>query len=287
MDKLLSDIKTMKIQGAREVAKAGLDYVSKKAKNFNADNKEKFQKLLLEEINRVIKIRPTEPMLINSLARIAVEFEKADIKGVPAMKSFVAQRCSNQRSEIQSMLRAIAVNGAKEIDDGDVIMTHCHSHDVMAIFAEAKRQKKDFKVIVTETRPLYQGLKTAKELLKMGVRIKYGEDSIMAHCMKETTKILVGCDAILHDGSIANKIGTFPIAIVAKEFDRPFLVAGETLKMTEHVQIEQRPLKEVIDPKKLLGAEIINPAFDITPGNLVTAIITERGKLLPSQLEFV
>ncbi|MFH1294910.1 MAG: ribose 1,5-bisphosphate isomerase, partial [Candidatus Aenigmatarchaeota archaeon] len=200
-------------------------------------------------------------------------------------KRLIADMCSSQRENIESMLRRIAVNGSHEIEDGDVIMTHCHSHDVMAIFAEAKRMKKEFTVIVTETRPLYQGTKTASELLKMGIKTKYGEDSIMAYSMKETTKVLVGCDAILHDGSIVNKIGTFPMALVAKEFGRPFFVAGETLKMTEHVEIEFRPRVEVIDPKELPGAEIINPAFDITPGNLVTAIITERGKLLPGQME--
>lgn len=284
MDKLLSDIRTIKVQGARAVASAGLEYISRKAAKSEAKDKERLQKELLDEINRVIKLRPTEPMLINSLARIAVEFEKADIRSITAMKRFIISTCSKQQRDIRKMLHQIALNGAVEIEDRDVIMTHCHSSTVMAIFAEAKRQRRDFKVIVTETRPLYQGIATAKELLKAGIPVKYGEDSIMGYSMRETTKVLVGCDAILHDGSIVNKIGTFPIAVLAKEFGRPFMVAGETLKMTDHVEIEQRSRSEVADIRKIPGAEIINPAFDITPGSMVSAIITERGKLLPSQM---
>ncbi|MFH1294498.1 MAG: hypothetical protein ABIH90_00975, partial [Candidatus Aenigmatarchaeota archaeon] len=184
MGSILSDIKNLRIQGAREVAKAGLEYVSRASKTFKGTDKEDFQQELLKEINRVIKIRPTEPMLINSLAAVAVDFEKAEIRTQTAMKRLIADMCSSQRENIESMLRRIAVNGAHEIENGDVIMTHCHSHDVMAIFAEAKRMKKDFTVIVTETRPMYQGTKTASELLKMGIKTKYGEDSIMAYSMK-------------------------------------------------------------------------------------------------------
>jgi ribose 1,5-bisphosphate isomerase len=283
MDRIIADIKSLRIQGAREIAKAGIEYIARTMKASRTLSKEGMQEQLLKEINRVIKVRPTEPMLVNSLARIAVEFGKADIKTATAMKRFIADICLRQREEMDQMLRKIAVNGATEIEDGDIIMTHCHSNDLMAVFAEARRNKKNFKVIVTETRPLYQGLKTAKELLEMGIPVVYCEDSAMAYMMKETAKTMVGCDAILPDGSIVNKIGTFLLALVAKEFGRPFLVVGETLKMTEQVEIEQRAAPEVIDPRKLPGAEVVNPAFDITPGDLVTAIITEKGKLVPGR----
>lgn len=285
MHSILADMKSLKIQGAKEVAKAGLEYISKAIKLATAKDKESMQRLLVKEINRVIKVRPTEPMLVNSLAKVAVAFVKADIKDPNAMKRFIVALCSKQRAEIDAMLRRTAVAGAKEIDEEDVIITHCHSNSVMAAFAEAKRRKRGFTVIVTETRPLYQGLKTARELLRMGIPVVYCEDSAMAYAMKDATKVIVGCDAILHDGSIVNKIGTFPLAITAKEFGRPFIVIGETLKMTEQVEIEQRPASEVVDPTKLPGARIINPAFDITPASLVTAIITERGRLTPGQAE--
>ncbi len=284
MDRILADIKNLKIQGAREVAKAGLEYVSRKAKSFSAADKERFQAMLLKEINRVIKVRPTEPMLVNSLAKVAVAFERADVRTPSAMKLFTTTMCAKQKETIDSMLRRIAVNGAREIADGDAIITHCHSHDLMAAFAEARRQKRNFSAIVTETRPLYQGLKTARELLKMGVPVTYCEDSAMACAMKGATKAMVGCDVILPDGSIINKIGTFPLALTAKEFGRPFIVLGETLKMAEQAEIEQRPPQEVVNPAKLPGAKIINPAFDITPGHMVTAIITEKGTLLPGHL---
>ncbi|HJW97041.1 MAG TPA: ribose 1,5-bisphosphate isomerase, partial [archaeon] len=99
--------------------------------------------------------------------------------------------------------------------------------------------------------------------------------------MKKCTKVLVGCDAILPDGSIVNKIGTLPMAIVAKAFGKPFIVAGLTSKLTHRVEIEERDPKEVEDPANLKGAKIINPAFDITPADYVDFIITEKGIVKP------
>ena len=103
--------------------------------------------------------------------------------------------------------------------------------------------------------------------------------------MKRATKVLVGFDALLIDGSLVNKIGTLPIAIVAKRFGRPFLAAGESLKITKDVpDIEQRDPEELINPKQLPGAKIVNPAFDLTPAEYVTKIITEKGVFRPDEI---
>ena len=167
---------------------------------------------------------------------------------------------------------------------------HCHSHDVVAILLEAKKQGKRFDVIVTETEPRRQGELTARDLLKAGIKVTYCVDSAIGYVMKSADRVLVGCDAILADGSIVNKIGTFPIAIVAQRFGVPFYVAGETLKFDTQTiagipeKIEQRDPKEVIDPKKIRGAKIINPAFDVTPADYVHSLITEKGIMKPEML---
>lgn len=285
MDKILADIKSMKIQGAREVAKAGLDYVAKRMKESKTVSKEGLQKELLKEINRVIKVRPTEPMLVNSLAKIAVGFEKVDLRTATGMKKFISEMCAKQREEINQMLRRIAVNGAREIEEGDVIMTHCHSHNVIAVFVEAKRQKKDFKVIVTETRPLYQGIITARELLKAKIPITYCVDSGVGYFMRQATKVLIGFDALLPGGSITSKIGTLPIAITAFRFGKPFCAVGETLKFAPSVEIEHRNPNEIITPQKILGAKVVNPAFDLTPAEFISMIITEKGVVKPELIE--
>ena len=100
--------------------------------------------------------------------------------------------------------------------------------------------------------------------------------------MGSADKVMLGCDAILPDGSIVNKIGTFPMAMVAMQFARPVYVLGETLKYVKRVEIEERDPAEVIDPKKLKGARIINPAFDVTPAEYIHVLITEKGLMSPA-----
>jgi len=281
MDRILTDIKRLKVQGARNVAKAGLDFVERSMRSYDGRSKDETQKQLLEAINRVIGIRPTEPMLFNALSRVAVGFDKATVRTPSAAKRLIASLCARQRREIDAAARRVAVNGAAEIHNGDVIMTHCHSSTLMEAFAEAKRKKRAFSVIATETQPLLQGVKTSKELLKMGIPVIYCEDSAMAYAMTNATKAMSGCDAILPDGSVVNKIGTYLMALAAQEFGKPFIVLGETLKMTDSVEIEQRRPSEIVNPRRVRGASIINPAFDITPARLVTAIFTERGRIVP------
>jgi len=281
MDKILGDMKRLRIQGARNVAKAGLDYVAK-SMQWCAD-KDGAQRQLLESINRVMNVRPTEPMLLNSLAKVAVAFSKDRSKTPLAMRRAIASACARQRTEIDVAARRVAIRGAMAVADGDVIITHCHSSTLMEALAEARRRKKRFSVIVTETQPLMQGVKTAKETRRLGVPVTYCEDAAMAYAMRTATKAMVGCDAILPDGSVVNKIGTYLLALAAKDFGRPFIVLGETLKMAEAVEIEQRPASEVVDPRSVRGAKIINPAFDVTPARLVTVIITEKGRMEPAR----
>jgi len=152
---------------------------------------------------------------------------------------------------------------------------------------KAKEKRKKFRVIVTETRPLNQGLATAKELAAAHIETTYIVDSAVSSVMKQVTKVLIGCDAILADGSIVNKIGTYTIALVAEKFQTPVFVAAETLKydritvMGTAEPIEERGPEEVTDTKDLKGVKISNPAFDVTPASLISALITEKGIMRP------
>jgi ribose 1,5-bisphosphate isomerase len=187
-------------------------------------------------------------------------------------------------------VQKIAVIGAGSISEGDTVMTHCHSEHVAAIFKEAKNQKKNFTVIVTETEPMRQGLKTAKDLLEARIPVTYCVDSAIGFLMKKVDKVIVGCDAILADGSIVNKIGSLPLAIVANRFNVPFFVAGESMKFDRQTvagvpePLEQRSPSEIIGAADLRGAQVINPAFDVVPADLVTALITEMGVMKPELL---
>lgn len=283
--KIPEKIKKIEIQGAREVAQAGLKYLSQKAERSKAENQKKFLSELQETSHQLIQLRPTEPALQNILTQVVTEVSQQKVEKPEKLKKYLNKAAEDRLKQLNSMLETIASFGPELIEDGETVLTHCHSHLVVAMLRKAKSEGRDFKVIVTETRPLYQGKKTATELLKSDIQVIYGVDSIIGHAMKQSTKVLTGCDAILPDGSIVNKIGTLPLAIVAQKFGKPYYVAGETIKMTEKVDIEHRDPKEVIDPEKLSKAEIINPAFDVVPSDLITEIITEKGRTKPGMLE--
>lgn len=278
-EKIISEIKNLKIQGARAVALAGLkamEAVIKTAKDI---------KEVKTYSQKIASARPTEPSLRNAITYVIMKVEQAG--NLQAAKKVGIAACAEYRKRLEESLDMIAEIGAGLIEDGDTILTHCHASSVMVILKRAKKKGKKFDVIVTETRPLYQGLITAKELLAAKIPVIYCVDSAIGWVMKKVDKVLVGCDAILADGSIVNKIGTFPIAITAKAFSTPFFVSAGTYKFDPQTVlgireiIEERAPKEIIEEKKLKGAKIINPAFDITPPEYIHALITEKGIIRP------
>ena len=283
--RIIRDIKSVSIQGAREVAKAGLRAAEITAKKSRAKTAKAFVSELEKIAIKVSRTRPTEPGLKYMLSQILLKVKGFETEDVKKLKSSALRIIDDLLDELESELERIAENGAKLIKSGDVVMTHCHSHSVVAIFRKAKAQGKKFKVIVTETRPLYQGIKTAKDLLSSKIPVIYCEDSAIGHFMKIVTKVLVGCDAILPNGAVVNKIGTFPMALVAKHFGRGVYVAGGTIKITPEIRIEFREAEEIIAPNKLPGAKIINPAFDVTPPEFIDQIITEKGSVRPEMIE--
>jgi ribose 1,5-bisphosphate isomerase len=284
VQQIIRDIKAVRIQGAREVAKAGLKALSITAQKSRAKTKKAFVQELQKVSKQLIATRPTEPALRSSLAKVLARVQSSEIRSVELLRRHAVRACEDITGHLRTALLQIASFGSDLVKEGDTVLTHCHSHSVVEILKQAKARGRNFRVIVTETRPLYQGLKTARDLLKVKIPVIYGVDSAIGSFIRDATKVLVGCDAILLDGSIVNKVGTFPLALLAREFGKPFYVSGETVKVTESVKLEERDPKEVIDPKKLKGARVANPAFDITPAKLIEAIITERGLVKPEMV---
>lgn len=288
--KIMRDIKAIRIQGAREVAVAGAKILMMKAEQPGARS----SRALLLELRKVSKevmgLRPTEPALRFGQELIISKAASRKGLGADELRKYIVQVCRNYIFETGRVLEKIALYGSRAIVSGDVVMTHCHSHCVIEIFRAAKRQGKDFTVIVTETRPLYQGTITARELVREKVDVVYCVDSASAAVMAKATKVLVGADAITAEGAIVNKIGTYQIAIEAKEYKVPFIVACGTHKYDSRTAlgfpepIEQRAVREVTDPRKIRGAKIINPAFDVTPKEYIHEIVTEIGVYSPETL---
>jgi len=249
-NKIAKDIKAIKIQGARNIAKAAL-----KAYHLNPCKSSK---------KKLLSLRPTEPMMQNVLDMA----EKEDYKKI--LKHFdEAQEKINQ-----SVLKLIKKN--------DVIFTHCHSTNVTNSLINAKKKGKRFEVYNTETRPLFQGRKTARELRKAGIKVTMFVDSALGVALskeqgtKKASKIFIGADALTKKGVI-NKVGSEVIAQIAKINKIPFYVVADSWKFTKkNLPIEQRKLNEVWDkaPKNI---KVKNPAFEFVPKKLIKGIITEHG----------
>ena len=171
----------------------------------------------------------------------------------------------------------------KLIKNNLVIFTHCHSSSVVQALIYAKKKGKKFEVYNTETRPLYQGRKTANELRKAGIKVTMFVDSAAAIAIeKENRKdkihadlILFGTDAILKEGVI-NKVGSGMFAEIAHANKVPVYIIADSWKYARKIKLEQRDSKEIWDTKKVL---IKNPAFELIKRKYVTGIVSELGIL--------
>jgi len=251
-DKIVTDIKKIKIQGASNIAKAALEA-------YHLFPTSKTRKILL-------KTRPTEPMM-RKVLEMAEKHPHSEI-----LRHF---------NQAQEKINKFVF---KLIKKNDVIFTHCHSTNVSKALIYTHKHRKHFEVYVTETRPLYQGRLTAKELKKAGIKIMMFVDSSMAMAIgKENkkdkihaNKVFLGADALLKFG-IINKVGSEPIARIAREEKIPFYIVADSWKFTKKkVPIEQRNLNEVWD-KAPRNIKIRNPAFEFVHKKYITGIITELG----------
>jgi len=197
-------------------------------------------------------------------------------------------------------------NGARLIKDGATVLTHCNAGALacidygtaLGVIRAARDQGKRVKVIATETRPLCQGARlTAWELKRDGIPVTVITDNMVGHVMKQglVDLVLVGSDRIAANGDAANKIGTYTVAVLARQHRVPFYVVAPTTTIDmdtptgDKIKIEHRKPQEVefICGKRLVpkGVKVLNPAFDVTPAHLITAIVTERGVIEPSKLK--
>jgi ribose 1,5-bisphosphate isomerase len=283
--RIIDDIKALKIQGATRIAGSGVKCIEITARKSKAKTRAAFISELHTLNEKLANARPTEPALRNATKSVLLRVQIYE--DFETIKRYTVQVCRNYIKELKTMINKIADIGSNQIKDGERILTHCHSEHVIAILKAAKRQGKKFEVFVTETRPKYQGIITAKKLLKSGIKVTYCIDAAIGYIMRDISKVLVGCDAILADGSIVNKVGTFPISVMANKFGVPVVVAGGTYKFDAQTilgqpePVEQRDPSEIVSLRALPKANVINPAFDITPAEFVHSLVTEKGITKP------
>ncbi|MEM1756579.1 MAG: S-methyl-5-thioribose-1-phosphate isomerase, partial [Candidatus Bathyarchaeia archaeon] len=279
-------IKRLEIQGARNIAIAAIKAIESAAIKTKAKNKDEILKELYEARDVLFKSRVTEPLMRNAVRRIIAQLEETHEDNVGVLREVISLTANQFLEDFDRSGRLIAEIGSKRIRDGMVVFTHCHSSTVTNILKKAREEGKTFEVICTETRPLFQGRITAKELVEAGIKTTLIVDSAARFFMNEVDMVIVGADAITSEGNIVNKIGTSAIALIAKEARTPFYVASELLKFDpetmygDYEKIEERSPREVWDnpPEPLI---IRNPAFDVTRRDFIHGIICEEGIISP------
>lgn len=270
VEKAVEDIKSVKVQGAKEIAVYGLNFLKQYCKKHGFGLKFEVVAWKLEEA------RPTAVVLHNC---IEILKKKRRMKTIDRLLR-----------QLKTSTDKIAKIGNKVVKNNYRIMTHCHSGEALAVIKYAWKKGKKISVIATETDPLEQGVKTSKELAALKIPMTLITDAAIGYFIKDVDCVIVGCDSIRKREGVINKIGSYAIALAAKDNDKPFYVVGNTLKLDKRKKflIEERPAKEVYDelirPGHLHGIKLRNPAFDATSFNLVTGVITEKGILTPKQV---
>jgi methylthioribose-1-phosphate isomerase len=299
VDDVVRAIKAMQIRGAPALGVAAAMALAVTAIHSRARSREGLLRELKLAAGKVRKTRPTAANLFVGLDRVLRVARAA--KDIKELRSAVVQEARRIAEEDVETNRRMGEHGANLIKDGDVVLTHCNTGALAAVdygtalgaIRTAWEQGKRIKVIATETRPQLQGARlTAWELKREGIPVTVITDGMVGYCFhkKMINSVMVGADRILSDGHVVNKIGTYTIAVTAKFHSVPFYVVAplSTFDLKSgvgEVIIEERAAREVreIGGRKIVpeGVPVLNPAFDITPPDLITAIVTERGIIRP------
>jgi len=288
-------IQEMKIRGAPTIGVAAAYGIALGASNINTATRDEF----LVQLNQVMRAfaasRPTAVNLFQAINRMKEATEGDDVDEIKG--SLVNQAKRIHREEIAAT-RQLSQLGAKLIDNGSTLLTHCNAGPLatagygtaLGVIKAAKDQGKKVKVFVTETRPLLQGARlTTWELREEGLPVTLITDSMAGYFMYKgkIDCVVVGADRIASNGDSANKIGTYTLAVLAKENKIPFYIAAPTstidlsLSSGAEIPIEERNPEEITHiqgiPIAPEGIRAANPAFDVTSHSYITAIITEKG----------
>jgi methylthioribose-1-phosphate isomerase len=288
-------IKEMRIRGAPAIGVAAAYGIALGAQGIKTEAKGEF----LAELHHIFEIfSSTRPTAVNLFKAIARMKRRAQGDDIPQIKAALAAEASKIHAEEEEATRGISKFGAELIKDDFTILTHCNTGALatagygtaLGIIKAANEQEKRVHVFVTETRPLLQGARlTAWELMEEKIPLTLIVDTMAGFFLHEgeIDCVIVGADRITANGDVANKIGTYTIAVLAMENAVPFYVAAPTstidleLLSGNEIPIEGRSPEEVTHVQGVRiapeGIEVANPAFDITPHRYVTAIITEKG----------
>jgi methylthioribose-1-phosphate isomerase len=294
-------IREMVVRGAPAIGVSAAYGVALGVKNFVGTNLLDLEDEFDYVAEVLAKTRPTAVNLFWAIDRMRRAFQKAkaENKSIAEIKQILIDEAKAIHDEDIESQRLIAQFGGELIEDNSTVLTHCNAGALatggvwgtaLGVIRGAKEQGKTVSVFADETRPYLQGARlTAWELLQDDIPVTLITDNMSGHIMKQGKihAVVVGSDRIAANGDVANKIGTYMVAVLAKRHNIPFYVAAplSTVDLNcptgEDIPIEERDTREITHVREIQlapeGINISNPAFDVTPNELVSAIITEKG----------
>jgi len=302
LQELWHAIKTLQVRGAPAIGVAAAMGVVMAVQNLDAKSGEEVVREVNKAADYLVKSRPTAMNLFWALERMK-KVAAAAMNHTPGeLKRILAEEAVKIRDEDAAMCRSIGQYGATLLKDGFTILTHCNAGGLataeygtaLAPVYVAREQGKTIRVFADETRPLLQGSRlTAWELMQAGIDVTLICDNTAAHVMREgrIDAVMVGADRIAANGDTANKVGTYGVAVSARAHHIPFYVLAPTsswdltIQSGKEIPIEHRDRIEVVKGFGTLTApehvKVYSPAFDVTPADLITAIVCEKGIAKP------
>jgi S-methyl-5-thioribose-1-phosphate isomerase len=295
---IISAIKDLTVRGAPAIGVVAAMGAALGALRLPSLPPKKFRRIFIAICDEIARARPTARNLFWALERMKKRLDQAMQTGKKDLVKELVDEAKNIYTEDIEANRQMGKHGSKLLADSDNILTHCNTGALatagygtaLGVIRAAHEQGKKLHVYVDETRPVLQGARlTAWELKKEKIPATLITDSMAGFLMQQgkIDKVLVGADRIAANGDTANKIGTYSLAVLAAVHRIPFYVAAPlstidiSLKTGAAIPIEERKNEEVTHFKGIRstpkGIKVYNPAFDITPAEYITAIITEKG----------
>lgn len=293
---VVSAIKRLAVRGAPAIGIAAAYTIALGAQQIKSQNKVEFLEQLAIVSHNLAESRPTARNLFWAIEQMnSVSISSGTVESI--RKALIEKALKIHSDQMQSDLK-MAKLGASLFKDGSTILTHCNTGPLatagygtaLGVIKQTYIQRKNIRAIATETRPLLQGGRlTSFELQKAGVPFTLITDSMAGSFMRsgKINAVIVGADRIAANGDTANKIGTYPLAVLAKVHNIPFYIAAPlstfdtSLSSGDEIIIEERKPEEITHIQGIRivpeGIIVANPSFDITPHEYITAIITEKG----------
>jgi ribose 1,5-bisphosphate isomerase len=278
------------IGGAADIAREVVDALAKMTGDTQAHDAGAFTAEFDAAVRDILRVLPSFAPPVNALHRMMGRMEVFNSASVADLKAEVRSASHDFLKWAESALDKVAQYGAEKVREGDVVFMYSMSSTVWRILRAAKKQGKNFSVVVTESRPSNEGLWTVREMEKSSIPVSVSIDACIGELVPQSDVVFVGADAISSSGVSFCKVGSYPTALIAKAHGVPFYVAADTLKFDSSTLLglpfrgEHIPRHQVLTDEYPANVNVVGDLFEDVPPELTTAIITEMGFLSPASV---